>query len=1454
MATAIPQDFVKTRHVSARAGSHPLRQVLAIAGSLKITCALFVFGMFIIFVGSLAQSRRDVWQVVNQYFRVYVAEVEMRDFFPPSMFPQFLDTDWEETLGVFASFPFPGGWTIGWLLFINLLAAHASRIRIQARGSRLLAGVGCIVVGVGLMTMVVISGNQQTGVEQGNTLLRPGQIWTVLLGVLGIAAIAAAVAVFTSSKSNAEKYVLTGIATAAAALLIWFAVSGPVNLSSMRILWQLLKGCVCAFVLLIGCQLLFKKRGGIVLLHSGVAILMISELVVGLYGHESLMTIVEGESTSFARDIREVELAVISHGEKTDHVVVVPESLLLASERAGRDGDESQASDAVISLEVSNIPFDLKVRRFIRNCQMRSAEPDDELTESGMGSFAVPVELDPVDGMNDETDMSAAYVELINRATGSPIQTVLVSHDASESRGTVLPERVECGGRSWDLMLRFRRNYRPYAVELIDVRRDTYVGSSTPKSFQSTLRIANSKTNDDSTHTIWMNNPLRYNGETFYQSGYHPLPSGKEASTLQLVRNSGWMLPYIGCVVVAFGMFGQFWITLRRFLVRASAMTVSSVIPDDQFTVPSSGREPMVQTADTVDPGLASTGRSRLTTAFWIPAVVVVLCVAWLGSQTRAPRPRQQTMNLYEFAGLPIAASGRTQPIDSFARSELLLISHKSTFYGELTQSELDEREKHKELLKAIRKCWKDVNFDSLESFSGDYEDWITEIEKLTSSGKEAVEERIRDQLTAKMSAIRWLLDMVAQPQRAGRHRVIRIDNDQILDALGLEPRMQDDAKLRYSLLEIQPKLSSLEYIDQDARRQLEANQDNRLTVLQRRVMDLFNTIRRLDSMQQVFQVSRPDDLLPLLVEVWRIFRALEGAPAPMGIATGIDDEQRAWETIRAATLLHGCREQLAARGLRDRKGLEAWFVVGLPREALTKAVERNYELLVRYAVEKAGDELPSENAANMLAAQLMKAVDDRFDREVYAIIAAADLSAPVSTAVTALNEERLQEIAGEKITRDLFEVFTTLEHSASDDRLADMRRRVRAMAPDSDATAGQAINRELFSILLDDLGKRTETQEIPGRLLYPGSEASVFTASVKGMAGALNAWRADDVSAFNESVSEYKSFLVAHEVSQVAPSRVSLETSFNRFDPFGKAIYLYLPAILLSFASWIVWPRILRRTAFSMIVVGLVVHSAALWARMEISGRPPVTSLYSSAIFIGWAMVAASLVIERIVGFGIGNIVGASVGSATLMIAHYLARDEGDTFSVMQAVLDTTFWLATHVVCITLGYGATFLAGALGLCYVVQSYLANNTSSRIVVSENLAFLGKVVYGVLCFALFFSLVGTVLGGLWADDSWGRFWGWDPKENGALIIVLWNALILHVRRDKMVRDYGTAVLAMAGNIVTAWSWFGVNELRSGLHSYGFTEGRLAMLAAFIGVQLVIIAVAIALRPQKTQMQS
>src|SRR5262249_44715170 len=117
--------------------------------------------------------------------------------------------------------------------------------------------------------------------------------------------------------------------------------------------------------------------------------------------------------------------------------------------------------------------------------------------------------------------------------------------------------------------------------------------------------------------------------------------------------------------------------------------------------------------------------------------------------------------------------------------------------------------------------------------------------------------------------------------------------------------------------------------------------------------------------------------------------------------------------------------------------------------------------------------------------------------------------------------------------------------------------------------------------------------------------------------------------------------------------------------------------------------------------------------------------------------------------------------------------------------------------------------------------------------------LSLMLYGVVCFATLFSFVGTVLGGIWADYSWGRFWGWDPKENGALLIVVMNARVLHARGGGLFKARGTAVLAVCGNLVTAWSWFGTNQLGIGLHSYGFNNGLALTLTAFWASQFLVI---------------
>jgi ABC-type transport system involved in cytochrome c biogenesis permease subunit len=335
-----------------------------------------------------------------------------------------------------------------------------------------------------------------------------------------------------------------------------------------------------------------------------------------------------------------------------------------------------------------------------------------------------------------------------------------------------------------------------------------------------------------------------------------------------------------------------------------------------------------------------------------------------------------------------------------------------------------------------------------------------------------------------------------------------------------------------------------------------------------------------------------------------------------------------------------------------------------------------------------------------------------------------------------------------------------------------------------------------------------------------------------------LSAYRGNDPERFNAAVSKFKGLAEAG-VAPAALRRARFEQMLNGTALFYHCKVMYLMAAVLGLAGWLAllaYPSAadrLRRAAFWWLVVTFLAHTVSLFARMYLMDRPLVfvTNLYSSAVFIGWASVGLCLILERIYPLGLGNLSAVVLGFATCQIAQFLALG-GDTLEMMQAVLDTNFWLATHVTTITFGYSATYLAGLLAIGYVALSVLpkADALGKTVTVGTGAGAkpmeLGKVIgqmtYGVLCLATLLSFVGTVLGGIWADQSWGRFWGWDPKENGAVLIVLWNALILHARWCGLVKDRGTAVLALVGNMITTWSWFGTNQLGVGLHAYGFNN--------------------------------
>ena len=341
--------------------------------------------------------------------------------------------------------------------------------------------------------------------------------------------------------------------------------------------------------------------------------------------------------------------------------------------------------------------------------------------------------------------------------------------------------------------------------------------------------------------------------------------------------------------------------------------------------------------------------------------------------------------------------------------------------------------------------------------------------------------------------------------------------------------------------------------------------------------------------------------------------------------------------------------------------------------------------------------------------------------------------------------------------------------------------------------------------------------------------ELSMLTVGYGQLADAFASGNVEKFGQVLHSMQEGYAAVASHYPS----GKVRAENVVNQIQPFGLAMALYVWVFIGVLLAWLLVDDRLLKWIFWIALIAFLVHTGGLFSRMLIQGRPPVTNLYSSAIFVGWGAVTLGMILEKIYKNGIGAAVSAIIGFMTLIIANHLMAS-GDTMEMMRAVLDSNFWLATHVVTISLGYSSTYLAGFLAVLYFVLGILTPKLDANLKQSLN-----RMVYGIVCFSLLFSFVGTVLGGIWADQSWGRFWGWDPKENGALMIVIWNALVLHAKRAGMVRSTGFMNLAVFGNVVTSWSWFGTNMLGVGLHSYGFMSAAFMWLMLFCASQVVIM---------------
>ena len=417
--TPAPVPPTPNRATARKPRPMPLRFLDAIS-SLRVTVVLFLLSMVLVFYGTWAQKEMSNFAVVDMYFRTGLV------WMPVKVLTFFL---FDENSSVNSwVVPFPGGWTLGTLLLINLLTAHALRFKMS---------------------------------------------------------------------------------------------------------W---------------------KKSGVVLLHFGVLLMMLGELITGVYAKEGMMVMGVGETTNYIQRSGELELAfvdVTDPNRKEDDIVAVYDGAL------GRRGTISD----------KELPFDLVVLKLMRNSDLRTRKADEEpVADADRDKDVIPEEKPVANGanQNNRSDLATAIVELKDKRTGKHLKTHIFSLRLN-------PVAIEHEGKTYEVSLRTRRDYRKFFLHLNKAEEVDHPNMKMAKDYSSWVQLINPARKEDREVHIYMNAPLRYDGETFFQANMDRDQNGEFITGLQVVRNPGWVLPYLSCFFVALGMLIHFGIHLVGFVTRRVA-------------------------------------------------------------------------------------------------------------------------------------------------------------------------------------------------------------------------------------------------------------------------------------------------------------------------------------------------------------------------------------------------------------------------------------------------------------------------------------------------------------------------------------------------------------------------------------------------------------------------------------------------------------------------------------------------------------------------------------------------------------------------------------------------------------------------------------------------------------------------------------------------------------------
>ncbi len=386
--------------------------------------------------------------------------------------------------------------------------------------------------------------------------------------------------------------------------------------------------------------------------------------------------------------------------------------------------------------------------------------------------------------------------------------------------------------------------------------------------------------------------------------------------------------------------------------------------------------------------------------------------------------------------------------------------------------------------------------------------------------------------------------------------------------------------------------------------------------------------------------------------------------------------------------------------------------------------------------------------------------------------------------------------------------------------------------------------------------GKRLAILPIPGNEHHEWlSVAELMGGDLKGLDDAQGtlanvreqfqkvraAFLSKSAEAFNAASSEFISTLQeAGPKLGVYPSqsKLDLEVAYNHWVPFRFAwIFAMLAFFLVALSLGTNW-KPLYAVGVALFVLSFAAMLAGFGLRIAISGRAPVTNMYESVVYLALGTALFGLVFEAIYRSRYIMVAAAAVTTVALILADNSPAILDPSLKPLQPVLRSNFWLVTHVMSITLSYAAFALALGVGNI-TLGYYLARSRDPNII-----AALTRFTYKALQVGVLLLAAGTILGGVWADYSWGRFWGWDPKEVWALIALLGYLAVLHARYVGWVNELGLAALSVVCFALVIMAWYGVNfVLGAGLHSYGFGGGGQGYVYSAMAIQLLYVAVAV-----------